>query len=231
MPPENQADFNKQNYHDRYYGVNDPVANKMLKRAADMPKQAPPADPTVMTLYIGGIDPESTKESDVRDQFYCYGEIASVRLVLAKTCAFVTFTTRLAAEKAMEEKQNMLFIHGHKLRLMWGRPKEQQSNTGAGAGPSTLHHQHQGQGQGMMGSHHIQAAMGLAAAGGAGSAAPNPYSSMDPQQMGTRIEAPSDNCKIHGKTSRDHAGGEGEDHQAKRARGGDAEAAPAGTVS
>ena len=217
MPPENQAELNKQNYHDRYYGVNDPVANKMMKRAADMPKQAPPVDQTVMTLYIGGIDPETTKEADVRDQFYSYGEIASVRLVPAKTCAFVTFTTRLAAEKAMEEKQNMLFIKGQKLRLMWGKPKEAGGGGGGGggrgpeggAGPS---HSHPAVG-------HIQAAMGLAG-GGAAAGMANPYSAMDPQQMGTRVPwAPSEKHPS-GKTMREE--GEGDELQAKRARGGEA---------
>ncbi len=39
-----------QNMKDRYYGVNDPVANKMMKRAADMPKLEPPADTSITTL-------------------------------------------------------------------------------------------------------------------------------------------------------------------------------------
>ena len=39
-----------QNYKDRYYGVNDPVANKMLNRTKDMPKLEPPEDKSVTTL-------------------------------------------------------------------------------------------------------------------------------------------------------------------------------------
>jgi hypothetical protein len=42
-----------QNIKDRYYGVNDPVANKMLKRLGEMPKMEPPADATITTLYVG----------------------------------------------------------------------------------------------------------------------------------------------------------------------------------
>ncbi len=34
----------EQNIKDRYYGINDPVANKMLRRAGDMPKLEPPED-------------------------------------------------------------------------------------------------------------------------------------------------------------------------------------------
>lgn len=34
----------EQNIKDRYYGVNDPVARKMLRRAGDMPTLLPPED-------------------------------------------------------------------------------------------------------------------------------------------------------------------------------------------
>ena len=39
-----------QNIKDRYYGVNDPVANKMLNRMDQMPKPEPPADQSITTL-------------------------------------------------------------------------------------------------------------------------------------------------------------------------------------
>ncbi len=55
----------KQNIKDRYYGVNDPVADKMLNRVNAMPKVVPPEDPTITTLYVGGIAPE-VQESDLR---------------------------------------------------------------------------------------------------------------------------------------------------------------------
>jgi pre-mRNA-splicing factor RBM22/SLT11 len=41
-----------QNIKDRYYGINDPVANKMLKRLGEMPKLEPPADVGITTLYV-----------------------------------------------------------------------------------------------------------------------------------------------------------------------------------
>lgn len=39
-----------QNYKDRYYGTNDPVANKMMKKLSEMPKMEPPEDTSVTTL-------------------------------------------------------------------------------------------------------------------------------------------------------------------------------------
>lgn len=44
-----------QNIKDRYYGVNDPVADKLLKRASTMPRLDPPEDKSISTLYIGGL--------------------------------------------------------------------------------------------------------------------------------------------------------------------------------
>ena len=64
----------------RYYGVNDPVARKMLNRVDTMPKLAPPEDASITTLYVGGLTPVIT-EDDIRDQFYSYGELQSVKKV------------------------------------------------------------------------------------------------------------------------------------------------------
>lgn len=44
-----------QNIKDRYYGINDPVADKLLKRASTMPRLDPPDDKSISTLYIGGL--------------------------------------------------------------------------------------------------------------------------------------------------------------------------------
>ena len=53
-----------QNIKDRYYGINDPVADKLLKRAAAMPALPPPEDRTITTLYIGNIG--TLTEQDLR---------------------------------------------------------------------------------------------------------------------------------------------------------------------
>lgn len=58
---------------DRYYGVNDPVAAKMMQRASEMPTLAPPPDPTITTLYVGGLEPTlGVTEQDLQDTFYGY---------------------------------------------------------------------------------------------------------------------------------------------------------------
>lgn len=117
-----------QNIKDRYYGVNDPVADKLLKRAAAMPALPPPEDKTITTLYIGNLG--TLTEQDIRDHFYQYGEIRSVSLVPKQQCAFVQYTTRVAAETAAEKTFNKLILGGRRLTIKWGRSQ-------ARAGPST----------------------------------------------------------------------------------------------
>ena len=52
---------------------------------------------------------------DLRDCFYSFGELRSIRIVPGKDFAFVQFTTRQAAEAAAEQlykvKESMLSYH------------------------------------------------------------------------------------------------------------------------
>ena len=52
-----------QNIKDRFYGTNDPVADKLMRRADTMPKLEPPDDKTVTTLYVGGLGDKVTEEN------------------------------------------------------------------------------------------------------------------------------------------------------------------------
>ncbi|KAI3752674.1 hypothetical protein L2E82_24709 [Cichorium intybus] len=120
------GELSQQNIKDRYYGVNDPVALKLLNKAGEMPSLEPPDDESIRTLYVGGLD-ERVSEQDLRDNFYAHGEIESVKMVVQRACAFVTYTTREGAEKAAEELSNKLVVNGLRLKLMWGRPQVQKS--------------------------------------------------------------------------------------------------------
>ncbi|KAG4212217.1 hypothetical protein ERO13_A02G151000v2 [Gossypium hirsutum] len=116
------GELSQQNIKDRYYGVNDPVALKLLNKAGEMPSLEAPEDESIKTLYVGGLDKRIT-EQDLRDNFYAHGEIESIKMVLDKACAFVTYTTREGAEKAAEELSSKLVIKGLRLKLMWGKPQ------------------------------------------------------------------------------------------------------------
>ena len=137
MPELTSApEMRTQNIKDRYYGVNDPVAEKMLKRAESTPALKPPEDASITTLYVGGIDQRVT-EDDLRDAFYSHGELKSVRCVHAKNCAFVTYVERKGAETAAEALHGTLVVNGLKLRLMWGKPAKPKGERGAAGGAGT----------------------------------------------------------------------------------------------
>ena len=65
MPTDPSDPLANQNIKDRFYGVNDPVADKLLKRAATMPTLEPPSDKSITTLYVGGLDGRIT-DKDIR---------------------------------------------------------------------------------------------------------------------------------------------------------------------
>jgi pre-mRNA-splicing factor RBM22/SLT11 len=129
-PTDPDDPLSQQNMRDRYYGSNDPVAEKLLNRAKAMPKLTPPEDASVTTLYLGNLGREGrliVQEGDIRDHFYQYGEIRQIHMVAPKLCAFIQYTTRQAAELAAEKSFEQLVIKGQKLRVRWGQPRSQNN--------------------------------------------------------------------------------------------------------
>jgi len=113
-----------QNIKDRYYGQNDPVAKKLMRRAeATQPKLDPPEDKTITTLWVGGLDLK-IQESDIRTKFSPHGAISSITMLEEKGCCFVTFLHRASAEEAASTLLNNLVIKTKNLRLAWGRRAE-----------------------------------------------------------------------------------------------------------
>lgn len=79
------------------------MAEKILNRAKALPTLEPPVDSSVTTLYLGNLGTAGLiSEKDLRDHFYQFGDIRDLRLLETKQCAFITFTTREAAEIAAE---------------------------------------------------------------------------------------------------------------------------------
>jgi len=125
-PTDPDDPLSDQNIKDRYYGTNDPVADKLLKRAQAMPHLEPPEDRLITTLYVGGLD-ESVTEQDIKNSFYAYGEIRNTTMVPKQGCAFVQFNKRSAAELAAEKTFNKLVIRGLKLTIRWGKSQGKQT--------------------------------------------------------------------------------------------------------
>ena len=65
MPTDPDDPLSQQNLKDRYYGVSDPVADKMLRQFSESTPASVPDDPSIMSVYVGGVD-EGMVEKDLR---------------------------------------------------------------------------------------------------------------------------------------------------------------------
>ncbi|KAL6048242.1 Zinc finger CCCH domain-containing protein 40 [Balamuthia mandrillaris] len=140
--PEQNEEMAKQNIKDRYYGVNDPVARKLLSKASTFAQLLPPEDPDFSTLYVGNVN-SSITEADLRDHFYAYGEITKINVKADKQCAFITYKAREEAERAVATLGTRTDLKGVTLRLSWARQGPQQGPSGAPSGlpppPAAIH--------------------------------------------------------------------------------------------
>jgi len=112
-----------QKLRDRFHGEDDPLAKKILRRAEEDFTLLPPEDKSITTIYVGGLE-AGTKEKDVRDQFYVFGEIRSIKMVPKQSCCFVTFKVREVAEEAAAKLYRILQIKNKKVNIMWGKPQK-----------------------------------------------------------------------------------------------------------
>jgi pre-mRNA-splicing factor RBM22/SLT11 len=58
-------DLSEQNLKDRFYGMNDPIAKRLLKGYFDSKPPKPPVDIKITSLYISGLTDESVKDEDL----------------------------------------------------------------------------------------------------------------------------------------------------------------------
>jgi pre-mRNA-splicing factor RBM22/SLT11 len=65
---------------DRFHGINDPIAKKILDKVKEAHLPTPPADLNITTLFIGGID-DTLDEDDLLKQLDPFGKIKSLKLI------------------------------------------------------------------------------------------------------------------------------------------------------
>lgn len=58
-------ELSDQNIKDRYFGINDPVAKKILRGFQDTKMPSAPVDKSITSLYIGGVTDDSIREKDL----------------------------------------------------------------------------------------------------------------------------------------------------------------------
>jgi pre-mRNA-splicing factor RBM22/SLT11 len=136
MPRDRNDPLSKQNTKDRFYGSNDPVAGKLFARMKRKEEEEGKVqegeegyDKARATVYLRlqGDEPyQNLTEEDVRDQFYSFGEIVSVRVMPEKAHAFVEYTQPEAAELAIAT-MNRKLMHGRSMYVAWARTPKRGS--------------------------------------------------------------------------------------------------------
>lgn len=126
-----ESSLSYQNIKDRFYGTNDPVAEKLLRRFVKIKQNEntdqqdltfKSSDLTIRTLYIGGID-ETFEEKDILKHFSPFGSIINVNMISKKGYCLITFKNRKDAENAIDSLHDCLFIRNKRIKLTWAKSK------------------------------------------------------------------------------------------------------------
>jgi pre-mRNA-splicing factor RBM22/SLT11 len=147
MPRDRNDPLSKQNTKDRFHGSNDPVAGKLWarlkqKEAEEQVKNGDQQggdgegnefEQAKATLYLrfqgDAPYPELTEEA-IRDQFYGFGEIVSVRIQAEKGQAFLEYTQPEAAELAIAS-MNRKTLFDRTIYCAWARAPKRGNPTSA----------------------------------------------------------------------------------------------------
>lgn len=98
------------------YAYNGPAYTPQNKTAdGDKSDHSQPTN----TLWVGNL-PVETQEDDMRRTFERFGKIQVIKLLPAKFCAFVTFST-LESSKAAFEGSSSIKILGSDVKINWGK--------------------------------------------------------------------------------------------------------------
>jgi len=103
--------------------------------ASPMPMSANGGQPCT-TVWVGGLT-DSTTEDDLTKFFGCFGTLDNVKLLPAKNCAFIRYTTIPEAIAAFHGMANKI-INGNQIRVGWGKtenlPDNNNNNSSQGSG-------------------------------------------------------------------------------------------------
>mmetsp|Transcript_8955 Transcript_8955/g.11563 ORF Transcript_8955/g.11563 Transcript_8955/m.11563 type:complete len:439 (-) Transcript_8955:28-1344(-) len=125
MPRDRNDPLAKQSTKSRFYGINDPLAAKMMNGIkAKEEEMMEGVDKNTTTLYVGFDQNEDNNvdlnEMDLRDAFYSFGEIVSVRMKKDGDGAFVEYSAREATSLAIAA-MNRKSIRGVQLYVNWAK--------------------------------------------------------------------------------------------------------------
>jgi len=65
---------------ERFHGINDPIAKKILDKVKETNIPKEPEDPNITTLFLGNLDSTAT-EAEIKKQLEVYGKIKAIKMV------------------------------------------------------------------------------------------------------------------------------------------------------
>lgn len=68
-----------------------------MRRASKMPSLEAPADKSITSLFVGGVEDPFVTKQDLQDYFYQFGEIRTINVLKKQKAAFVHFTRSVCA--------------------------------------------------------------------------------------------------------------------------------------
>jgi len=127
---------NKEEAIKKRYEGSDELTTRYLRKAKEqLPDLEPPKDESITSLWVGGVEAGVVGEQDLRDAFYSFGEVRSVKVLAEeKKCAFVDFASREGAEAAAKGLHKNLFVKGLRLQLDWAKPQSLSARNGSSSG-------------------------------------------------------------------------------------------------
>jgi pre-mRNA-splicing factor RBM22/SLT11 len=144
MPRDRNDPMSNQDTKNRFFGTKDPVSKRILgrqrrKEEETKKEDADGYDKARATLYLKfqGDEPyPALTEENIRDQFYSFGEITSVRTQAHKGQAFVEFTQPDACELAVAS-MNRKSLLDRKIYVKWARAPKRGEASGPKRGDVT----------------------------------------------------------------------------------------------
>jgi pre-mRNA-splicing factor RBM22/SLT11 len=127
-PASADARMNKQSIKDRYIGQNDPVAERLVAKAGKINSLKRPEDPMAVTLWIGPIASQCSKQSIQAAFSEFSSEIVRIHLLPSKECAFVQFSSQDSANLAANKLNGNLKIDGIPVRVDWAKSSRETSS-------------------------------------------------------------------------------------------------------
>lgn len=70
-----------QKIRDRFHGINDPIARKILDRVKETHLPEPPADLNITTLFLGGVTDDSIDEEAIKEKMEPFGKIRAIKMI------------------------------------------------------------------------------------------------------------------------------------------------------